>query len=128
MTWLRERPGELAVTGPTGGKRGRHRPDGPVFKPNVKACESCGTINSPEWRKGPSGVKSLCNACGESSGQLVLLVAFRKADGFPNYLRSPVRAPCFAREEEGRAEGDRREWRHDSEKDEEEKGVGGRRC
>ncbi|KAG0661069.1 hypothetical protein C6P46_004176 [Rhodotorula mucilaginosa] len=59
-----ERPGELAVTGPTGGKRGRHRPDGPVFKPNVKACESCGTINSPEWRKGPSGVKSLCNACG----------------------------------------------------------------
>ncbi|GAA5862492.1 hypothetical protein JCM3774_002535 [Rhodotorula dairenensis] len=59
-----ERPQELAVTGPTGGKRGRHRPDGPVFKPNVKACESCGTINSPEWRKGPSGVKSLCNACG----------------------------------------------------------------
>lgn len=60
-----ERPQELALTGPTGGKRGRHRPDGPVFKPNVKACESCGTINSPEWRKGPSGVKSLCNACGE---------------------------------------------------------------
>ncbi|KAI5478202.1 GATA-binding transcription factor [Pseudohyphozyma bogoriensis] len=36
----------------------------PVNKPSAKACESCGTINSPEWRKGPSGTKSLCNACG----------------------------------------------------------------
>lgn len=48
------------------GKKSRQRPDGPIFKPNVKACESCGTVNSPEWRKGPSGNKSLCNACGES--------------------------------------------------------------
>jgi len=29
-----------------------------------QACESCGTETSPEWRKGPSGIKSLCNACG----------------------------------------------------------------
>ncbi|KAK4703233.1 hypothetical protein P7C70_g2988, partial [Phenoliferia sp. Uapishka_3] len=36
----------------------------PVNKLGPKACESCGTINSPEWRKGPGGVKSLCNACG----------------------------------------------------------------
>ncbi|KAI9490773.1 hypothetical protein BDB00DRAFT_790018 [Zychaea mexicana] len=27
-------------------------------------CESCGTDSSPEWRKGPSGHKTLCNACG----------------------------------------------------------------
>ncbi|SGZ01720.1 BQ5605_C033g11162 [Microbotryum silenes-dioicae] len=33
-------------------------------KPGPAACESCGTANSPEWRKGPSGNKSLCNACG----------------------------------------------------------------
>jgi len=45
----------------------KQRPDGPVYKPNVKACESCGTVNSPEWRKGPTGAKSLCNACGASS-------------------------------------------------------------
>lgn len=49
------------------GKKGRVRPEGPVFKPSLKACESCGTINSPEWRKGPSGSKSLCNACGLSN-------------------------------------------------------------
>lgn len=29
-----------------------------------KICASCGTSNSPEWRKGPDGTKSLCNACG----------------------------------------------------------------
>ncbi|KAK5657038.1 hypothetical protein OQA88_3564 [Cercophora sp. LCS_1] len=27
-------------------------------------CNDCGTLESPEWRKGPGGPKSLCNACG----------------------------------------------------------------
>ena len=27
-------------------------------------CQSCGTLESPEWRKGPEGRKTLCNACG----------------------------------------------------------------
>ncbi|KAG0147378.1 hypothetical protein CROQUDRAFT_91451 [Cronartium quercuum f. sp. fusiforme G11] len=27
-------------------------------------CMSCGITNSPEWRKGPGGPKTLCNACG----------------------------------------------------------------
>ncbi|ORE14985.1 hypothetical protein BCV71DRAFT_293216 [Rhizopus microsporus] len=27
-------------------------------------CQSCGTQSSPEWRRGPSGHKTLCNACG----------------------------------------------------------------
>ena len=25
---------------------------------------STGTLESPEWRKGPNGPKTLCNACG----------------------------------------------------------------
>ncbi|PWZ00975.1 hypothetical protein BCV70DRAFT_86351 [Testicularia cyperi] len=29
-----------------------------------KSCTGCGKINSPEWRRGPSGHKTLCNACG----------------------------------------------------------------
>lgn len=29
-----------------------------------RICTSCGSTNSPEWRKGPSGIKTLCNACG----------------------------------------------------------------
>lgn len=27
-------------------------------------CTDCGTLTSPEWRKGPNGPKTLCNACG----------------------------------------------------------------
>ncbi|KAI9018577.1 putative white collar 2 protein [Phycomyces nitens] len=27
-------------------------------------CADCGTTTSPEWRKGPHGPKTLCNACG----------------------------------------------------------------
>ncbi|KAE8148311.1 hypothetical protein BDV25DRAFT_141933 [Aspergillus avenaceus] len=27
-------------------------------------CSDCGTSDSPEWRKGPEGPKTLCNACG----------------------------------------------------------------
>ncbi|KXS09899.1 hypothetical protein M427DRAFT_149316 [Gonapodya prolifera JEL478] len=30
----------------------------------VHGCEECGITSSPEWRKGPSGMKTLCNACG----------------------------------------------------------------
>ncbi|CAI2171363.1 8056_t:CDS:2 [Funneliformis geosporum] len=30
----------------------------------VKKCESCHTSSSPEWRRGPTGHKTLCNACG----------------------------------------------------------------
>lgn len=30
----------------------------------VPRCSSCKVTQSPEWRKGPSGKKDLCNACG----------------------------------------------------------------
>merc|ERR1711934_135188 len=42
----------------------------PVTKPRsrpklmINYCRSCGTTDTPEWRKGPDGQKSLCNACG----------------------------------------------------------------
>jgi hypothetical protein len=29
-----------------------------------QACTSCGRTDSPEWRKGPDGKHTLCNACG----------------------------------------------------------------
>ncbi|KAI8926326.1 hypothetical protein BC831DRAFT_456786 [Entophlyctis helioformis] len=32
--------------------------------PVVRQCENCNTSDSPEWRRGPSGHKTLCNACG----------------------------------------------------------------
>ncbi|GAA5909516.1 uncharacterized protein JCM6883_003972 [Sporobolomyces salmoneus] len=67
-------------------KTRRSRPDGPVFKPGPKACESCGTTESPEWRKGPSGSKSLCNACGLRHARTVARqkkLAEQAASGIP---------------------------------------------
>ncbi|GAA5898065.1 uncharacterized protein JCM6883_000912 [Sporobolomyces salmoneus] len=29
-----------------------------------RSCQNCGRTDSPEWRSGPTGSKSLCNACG----------------------------------------------------------------
>ncbi|KAJ3299592.1 hypothetical protein HK104_008305 [Borealophlyctis nickersoniae] len=29
-----------------------------------KRCESCGITETPQWRRGPSGKRTLCNACG----------------------------------------------------------------
>ncbi|ORX83604.1 hypothetical protein K493DRAFT_194149, partial [Basidiobolus meristosporus CBS 931.73] len=29
-----------------------------------RICTECGTTEAPEWRKGPNGPKTLCNACG----------------------------------------------------------------
>ncbi|KAI0768048.1 hypothetical protein BD413DRAFT_566287 [Trametes elegans] len=43
----------------TSGGRGAGNP--PV---GVTKCASCKVTHSPEWRKGPSGKKDLCNACG----------------------------------------------------------------
>jgi PAS domain S-box-containing protein len=32
--------------------------------PRFYICIQCSTVESPEWRKGPNGPKTLCNACG----------------------------------------------------------------
>jgi hypothetical protein len=37
-------------------KRGRAAPPG--------RCHSCNRIDTPEWRRGPDGARTLCNACG----------------------------------------------------------------
>jgi PAS domain S-box-containing protein len=41
-------------------KRKRKKGTGPM----EKACTNCGTRNTPEWRRGPSGNRDLCNSCG----------------------------------------------------------------
>ncbi|TCD60860.1 hypothetical protein EIP91_009393 [Steccherinum ochraceum] len=43
------------------GNGGRSAGNPPV---GVNKCASCKVTHSPEWRKGPSGKKDLCNACG----------------------------------------------------------------
>ncbi|CAI5757916.1 unnamed protein product [Candida verbasci] len=41
-----------------------------VNKPTNK-CHRCGTTETPEWRRGPKGVRTLCNACGLYHAKLV---------------------------------------------------------
>lgn len=36
----------------------------PAADDNNYVCHDCGTADSPEWRRGPLGPKTLCNACG----------------------------------------------------------------
>jgi GATA zinc finger len=39
-------------------------------------CRDCGTVDSPEWRRGPLGPKTLCNACGLVRSAIRSLVIF----------------------------------------------------
>ncbi|KAF9156160.1 hypothetical protein BG015_007058 [Linnemannia schmuckeri] len=57
---------DLDSTGIEGGTSSTSGHNGHVLRvtQEEKACESCGTTNSPEWRRGQSGKKDLCNACG----------------------------------------------------------------
>lgn len=39
--------------------------------PTPDACDICRVTASPEWRRGPKGLKTLCNACGLQYGKLL---------------------------------------------------------
>lgn len=61
-------------------KKQRSKRTGRVWSSNVNAllpskrrCGHCGTDTTPQWRMGPMGPKTLCNACGVryKSGRLV---------------------------------------------------------
>ncbi|EHK25160.1 uncharacterized protein TRIVIDRAFT_31745 [Trichoderma virens Gv29-8] len=47
-------------------------------------CTDCGTLDSPEWRKGPNGPKTLCNACG---------LRWAKKEKKRNSVSTPVAKP-----------------------------------
>jgi hypothetical protein len=44
-------------------RKSKHSSDGVDGVPSY-VCSECGAVESPEWRKGPQGPKTLCNACG----------------------------------------------------------------
>lgn len=44
--------------------------NGAPAKP-VHKCQRCGTTETPEWRRGPNGLRTLCNACGLFHAKLV---------------------------------------------------------
>ncbi|CAH8329449.1 unnamed protein product [Eruca vesicaria subsp. sativa] len=52
-----------------------------------RRCSHCGTNNTPQWRTGPLGPKTLCNACG---------VRFKSGRLCPEYR--PADSPTFSNE------------------------------
>lgn len=50
----------------------------------VRKCSHCETTKTPQWREGPNGPKTLCNACG---------VRFRSGRLLPEYR--PASSPTF---------------------------------
>ncbi|MCL7048484.1 hypothetical protein MKW94_004772 [Papaver nudicaule] len=50
-------------------------------------CSHCGVTKTPQWRTGPLGAKTLCNACG---------VRFKSGRLLPEYR--PASSPSFSRE------------------------------
>ncbi|SPO48007.1 uncharacterized protein PSANT_05695 [Moesziomyces antarcticus] len=56
-------PGFDDVKGPQYKKRSR--------APAPGSCQACGTSETPEWRRGPDGARTLCNACGLHYAKLV---------------------------------------------------------
>ncbi|EPQ27908.1 uncharacterized protein PFL1_04652 [Pseudozyma flocculosa PF-1] len=64
----------MDATGSSAKDSSEHK--GPVYKkrsraPVMSPCASCGTLETPEWRRGPDGARTLCNACGLHYSKLV---------------------------------------------------------
>ncbi|XP_010515491.1 PREDICTED: GATA transcription factor 6-like [Camelina sativa] len=53
----------------------------------TRRCSHCGVQKTPQWRAGPKGAKTLCNACG---------VRFKSGRLLPEYR--PACSPTFSRE------------------------------
>lgn len=54
------------------------------YPDRVKMCTHCQSTKTPQWREGPMGPQTLCNACG---------VRFRTGRLFPEYR--PANSPTF---------------------------------
>ncbi|KAM0996585.1 hypothetical protein ACFX2I_006531 [Malus domestica] len=65
-------------------KTGKLTTDEPGESREAKRCTHCQVTKTPQWREGPLGPKTLCNACG---------VRYRSGRLFPEYR--PAASPTF---------------------------------
>ncbi|KAG2573646.1 hypothetical protein PVAP13_7KG268200 [Panicum virgatum] len=66
------------------GRRPKHLPPNPSAAaqqpaPGDRRCSHCGVQKTPQWRAGPEGAKTLCNACGVRYKSGRLLPEYRPA-------------------------------------------------
>ncbi|MCJ1451326.1 hypothetical protein MMC28_001662 [Mycoblastus sanguinarius] len=65
-------------------RRGRAAPPG--------RCHSCNRAETPEWRRGPDGARTLCNACGLHYAKLTRKMGSKTSSG-PSNLRPKESSP-----------------------------------
>ncbi|PWZ01774.1 hypothetical protein BCV70DRAFT_51038 [Testicularia cyperi] len=75
---------------------------GPQYKKRSRApapgsCQACGTSETPEWRRGPDGARTLCNACGLHYAKLVR--KRQQQEGGPEEPAVPVAQPLVTIDE-----------------------------
>lgn len=58
------RPAAAAMKKGSGVKKASPSPREGRFSEDHVPCVSCGTRNTPQWRRGPDGELNMCNACG----------------------------------------------------------------
>lgn len=75
-------PPSSPEAGPAPSRKQRKREGGPP-----RRCSHCGVQKTPQWRTGPLGAKTLCNACG---------VRFKSGRLLPEYR--PACSPTFSSE------------------------------
>ncbi|KAJ1296285.1 hypothetical protein BS78_01G288500 [Paspalum vaginatum] len=85
------KPGRPNGAGANGGSRGKNKSPGPGgaagevgVEGGVRRCTHCASEKTPQWRTGPLGPKTLCNACG---------VRFKSGRLMPEYR--PAASPTF---------------------------------
>uniref|UniRef100_A0ACD5V694 Uncharacterized protein n=2 Tax=Avena sativa TaxID=4498 RepID=A0ACD5V694_AVESA len=70
------------------GRKPKHLPPHPAMSsptPSDRRCSHCGVQKTPQWRAGPEGAKTLCNACGVRYKSGRLLPEYRPACS-PTYV------------------------------------------
>lgn len=60
-------------------KLGKYKTKNPRIKRQVIKCKHCESIETPEWRRGPDGSRTLCNACGLFYSKLIKRYGSREA-------------------------------------------------
>lgn len=71
-----------SVSSPAAGKKPKYDGEAPPSSP--RRCSHCDVQKTPQWRAGPMGPKTLCNACG---------VRYKSGRLFPEYR--PAVSPTF---------------------------------
>ncbi|XAR72773.1 hypothetical protein NMG60_11019526, partial [Bertholletia excelsa] len=83
--WIRVQNAETALKRPA--KRPKKRLATESGDKTQRQCSHCQVQKTPQWRAGPMGPKTLCNACG---------VRFKSGRLFPEYR--PAGSPTFSRD------------------------------